>query len=149
MKLNSRVHNLRALNDSLNLLESEICGNFTPMPDVLDKLSNTLEFPVCLMYKNVKSNMDDLGNVPFSAVWRKGVKDTAELLLEPTEAAAIAEMGFSLGRYYPDEQRKAINHARKKLECFIEEAELKRRQDSKVRAAFSIAVGIFTVIILI
>ncbi len=77
------------------------------------------------------------------------MKSTPELLLTPQESLCLARLGFSLGKYGPEEQRSAISRLRQQLEGYWEEARRQRDQNARLCTVMGLASGVFAVIVLL
>jgi stage III sporulation protein AB len=149
MKLRNKCRSLAAILWSLGALESEICDRLTPMPELITRLARECEPPARAFYANVAKRLDMLGNIEFSALWRRALGETPELLLNEGEAAVINGLSLVLGRYDAEEQRGAIAYARRRFEDFQRRAETARDTDSRLRAFLGVAAGLFAALILI
>ncbi|UOO37142.1 stage III sporulation protein AB [Oscillospiraceae bacterium CM] len=149
IKLRNRVKSLRALTGALGVMKSEICDHLTPIPALLTQLAAECTAPAALFFQNAADQIGQLGTTPFSALWRQAVLVTPELLLTPSEALVLTELGLCLGRYDIAEQRSAIQYAQRRLEAYVKQAEEERDRNSKVRAFLGVAAGLFAVVILL
>ena len=138
---------LRAVESSLELMEHELCDLLTPVPELFAVLGSVSPEPAGQLYRNAAARMKEIGAVPFSELWHRAVTDTEELLLTEEETTALSELGVSLGKYDVNEQRRAVEAARKRFGLFAERAEKERDKNWKSQAFLGAAAGIFAVII--
>lgn len=149
LRLRARVRILTSLTAALDIMKSEICDRLTPMPELLEMLSNETEAPVRDFFNNCYKKLGMLGVQSFSSVWKSALTETPELLLNDGEAQVIAELGFVLGRYDSNEQKSAFSYTIRRMEGFLQKAETERDSQSKLHAFLGVAAGIFVVIMLI
>lgn len=149
LKMRRRVKSLRSVCTSLGIMESEITDRLTPMPELLEILSDEALYPASELYSTVKGKLDHLGNNSFSELWSDALDDAAALMLNAHEKQILCELGMSLGRYNAYEQKKAIEYTLRRLETQAKKAERDSEKDSRVQAVLGLAAGIFTVIIFI
>ncbi len=149
IRLKNRVQALASLITALELMRNEISERLTPMPELLDMLKEQAPFPVGLFFEKVRNGMVDLGKYSFAAIWRRMAENTPELLLNEEETNTLAELGLSLGRYDARVQSNALSYTIKRMELFLQKAEIQRERDGKTQAFLGVAAGIFAVIILL
>lgn len=149
MKLRERARSLSAVTSSLETVRSEICDRLTPMPELLELMSEMSEYPANLLYKNAGEKMKSIGSKPFSSIWKQAIDETPELVFKAPEKQVLNELGTSLGKYNIEEQRSAITFAQRRLDSLTQKAESERDTQSKVKAALSVAAGVFAVVMLI
>jgi stage III sporulation protein AB len=148
MRLRARAGSFHALSSALGMMGSEICDRLTPMPELLQHMADEAAYPASQLFKNALNDISSLGSRSFAAIWQQAVRSTPELMLQPSEALVLTELGQSLGRYDIAEQKSAIQYAQRRMEDFARAAEAERDNNSKVRAFLGVAAGLFTVIIL-
>jgi len=150
LKLRERSRNLAAITHVLCVMQSEICDRLTPMPELLARLSEETEYPVSVLFKNAEEKMrSTLGGVSFAVIWKQAVINTPELMLKEPEGTVLQELGLSLGRYNTEEQKSALEYARRRMEEFTRKADHERDANSKVHAFLGVAAGVFAAVILI
>lgn len=148
-KMKRRVKCLNSIAASLSLMESEITDRLTPMPELLERLSDDAFYPASLLYARTAENLEKLGEIAFSEIWGEAVDAESALILSPEEREILRRLGMSLGKYSAYEQKKAIEYARRKIEDAAERADAEREKNSRVQTALGLAAGVFTVIIFI
>ena len=153
-RLRRRAFALRALTGSLELMESEICQRLTPMAELMERLGASAPPPVSRFYAEVLEGMKRVGEVAFPVIWRRAAENTPGLYLNEEECQALSELGLSLGRYDPEQQRSAIRYARRRLDAFAERAAAERDRDSRVPVTMDVdlifkiaAVGILVAVL--
>ena len=149
-RLRGRCGSLAAVTHALGIMQSEICDKLTPMPELLGQLSQEAGYPASLLFKNAEEKMSSLGGgSSFAMIWRQAVSVTPELMLTGDEQAVLYELGLSLGRYNADEQKNALQYARRRMEDYMRRADFTRDNNTKLHACLGVAAGIFAVVILI
>jgi stage III sporulation protein AB len=149
MALRSRCADISSVRRALGAMEREICDRLAPMPDIAERLSKDADMPARAFFENVRSRMDELGSVEFSAIWRHALADTPQLNLTGEELDVLGALSLVLGRYDTQEQRREIRYAASRFEEFSRRAELSRDRNGRVRAFLGVAAGVFAVLILI
>lgn len=147
--LKRRVRSLRTLIGALDIMRSEICTRLTPMPELLELLAVQTGEPANIFFTNCLMKQRSMRGRPFVELWRSALASTKELDLKETELEPLWELGSALGRYDTDRQGEAIMAARKRLEGFLQKAELERDRESRTRTMLGIAAGVMITIILI
>jgi stage III sporulation protein AB len=149
MRLRARTRSLQSLSSALGVMKSEICDRLTPMPELLGHMAAEATYPASQLFRSAAEKIPSLGSRSFSSIWSQAVKSTPELLLTPSEALVLTELGQSLGRYDIAEQRSALQYAQRRMEEYARAAELERDKNSKVKAFLGVAAGFFAIILLI
>jgi len=148
-KMHRRVKSLNSIAASLSLMESEIADRLTPIPELMEILSDDTFYPASFIYSGVAKRLGMLGEVSFSEIWCMAVDDENALMLSPEERKLLRGLGFSLGKYSIYEQKKAVEYVRRKMEEHALRADAEREKNARVQAVLGLAAGIFTVIIFI
>lgn len=148
-RLRHRVRCIEAIIAALSMMESEICVRLTPMREVLYMLSQEGPEPSQGLFFRAAAGMEKLGSVPFSDIWGGAVQESSELELRRDERETLWELGLSLGKYDVESQEENISRIKRRMENFLLRAEDEKRRDTKVKAFFGLAAGLFAVIILI
>ncbi len=147
--LKDRASALSSITASIELMGYELCDMLTPVPELFGLLARQAPKPACILFQNAEERLKEIGAVPFSELWHEAIRDTHELMLTEQEILALSELGFSLGKYEIEEQRKAIETAKKQFEAFAKKAEEERDKNWKSQAFLGVAAGLFAVIILL
>lgn len=147
--LRYRVRCFEAVIGALEIMESEICTRLTPMREVLDMLSQQAPEAVRGLFARAAMGMEHLGKMSFSDIWDEAVKKSMEMELRRDEADALLELGLCLGKYDVSSQAESISRVKGRMERFLLRAEEEQKRDTKVKAFFGLAAGLFAVIILI
>lgn len=148
-RLKSRVTALESLIASLQILSGEICSRLMPMEDVMEILTRETDEPIRSFYAHVQESMGLLGEKSFGEIWGDAARKSLGGCLGESEMKVLLTLGACLGRYDIDEQSAAILQAETRLTLCLRRAEERRLKDGKAQAAFSLAAGLFAVIILL
>ena len=148
-RLKSRARNLGQLAASLELLKSEICDRRTPLPEILRLLQGETSGTVSRFYANLSQEMKDLGKDTFAGLWRRAILSTPDMLLTPEEELAMAQLGYSLGRYDAMYQKSAIELTREKMSGYARKAKEECERDWKMQAFCGIAASLIAVIMML
>jgi len=148
-RLGARVRVLSALLATLETMKSEICDRMTPLPELVEKLSEEAQPPVDLFFCKLRQTMEEIGIRSFYFLWKAAILASPELELRDPEQEMLIALGQSLGRYDAAEQRNAFTYTQRRLESCLRYAEEERAKQGKVHAALGITVGMFMVIILL
>ncbi|MCL2843067.1 MAG: stage III sporulation protein AB [Oscillospiraceae bacterium] len=148
-RMGARVRILSALIATLETMKSEICDRMTPVPELVDKLSEEAPPPVDMFFCKLRQAMGEIGIRSFYFLWKAALLASPELELRDPEREALIALGQSLGRYDAAEQRDAFTYTQRRLESYLRHAEEERAKQGKVHAALGITVGVFVVIILL
>ena len=149
MKMRTRSKALSAIISSLEIMAEEIGVNLTPMPELVEMLSNMAPQPANLFYRNVKAELLKLGTESFGRIWQTGLDNSGELMLEKGEKEILSELGLELGKYDGESQRRMIRSAIRRLMIIADAAERERRESSKLHGFLGVAAGMFAVVVLI
>ena len=140
---------LSALCSSLDTMEYEIGEKYTPIPELMELLSEQSMYPASTFYKHVSLGLSADPDARFSDIWTRTVSGSRRLRLEPDEQLLLCQLGYVLGRYCADIQLDKIHGVKARFAAFSERAAEIKRRDSKMRACLGLAAGLSAVIILL
>lgn len=135
----------QAMLTSLEILRGEIATRLTPMPDCAQMLSENGPRECRGFYESLYASLNALGDVEFSRLWSACL---ATLDLPDMAAAALRDLGMSLGRYSADEQRAAIDRCIESLKHCLEEAGTEVRENARLRFGLTMCAGAVLAVIL-
>lgn len=147
-ELDTRAKGLAAAAASLNLLEGELAFRLPPMPDLLETLARRAPPPADAFYAACGRGMALLGERPFEAIWADALEEEP-MGLAPEDRAVLRELGPVLGRYGPEDQRRAAEAARVRLEAAAERVRERRRREGRAYGTLGLAMGAFVTILLL
>lgn len=148
-KFARKIHILKGIIRSLDLIHSEISCIRTPTEELLDKLCLIENKTLSKFFADCKNAHIKRRDLPFSIIWSRALKDASYLELKENEINSLSEVGIALGRYEADEQLRTILHTRKSFEAYLQSAEEAARKNGKLYGNLSIISGIALVIILL
>ena len=148
-RLAARVRILGALIAAVESMKNEICDRMTPLPELLEQLSQEAEPPIDRLFSRALRQMEQIGARSFYLIWKEAVEESRELELTKEEQGSLIDLGRTLGRYDTEEQREAFCYSLKRLEEYRRRAKEERRTSGKVYAVLGFAVGVFVVVILL
>jgi stage III sporulation protein AB len=143
-----RIKALNGLLAALEIMKSELSGMLTPMPELMELLSEEVSAPARDMFAACRRLLNEDGCRSFRESWRRSVLETADLCLLPEEAETLCELGVSLGRYNAEDQCRAIDKAAKRLELFLQLEEKDKAEKGKVNAFIGLGTGVTLAILL-
>ncbi len=147
-RLGARVTLLSGLVHALEYMQTEIYFNLTPLPVILEHLSQTAAAPLKSFFTRSASYMDKLGDCSFSSLWQCAIQECRNDF-QGAEAQLLADMGSMLGKYDAEAQCRAIAYARARVEALLENAEKEKARQGKVYGVLGVMCGLVIVIILI
>ncbi|MCL2562714.1 MAG: stage III sporulation protein AB [Oscillospiraceae bacterium] len=148
-RMGLRIRSLTGLLTAIETMKSEICDRLTPMPELIEQLTQETSPPVDRFFQRVSEEMATIGLQSFYFIWKAAVDNSPELELTASEKQTLTDLGRSLGRYDTEQQRDALAYAGRRLESDLHRAEEQRRTQGRVHAVLGIVVGVFVVIILL
>lgn len=146
-RLGERVEVLRGLQGAVAYLEEELAFRFTPLPQLLEQLSQNRQGAVGAFFGNVGKKMEQ-GDVPLRQGWRQGVEQTLSMLKDE-EQKTVAELGEVLGQYDAKTQVQTLKLTGERLAGAYIAAQEERGRLGKVYLALGVAGGLVTVLVLI
>ena len=147
--MNRHLRALEALSSALSMMRGEISCRLTPMPELFERLKNEAPEPAAALFSACAEKLPALGDSSLAKIWAEAARGTFSTALEPDELRAVEDVGLCLGRFEAREQAESIARAVEALIGFKERAEAKKRVESRLYPALSIALGLMLVIILI
>lgn len=146
-RLGERVEALRGLQGAVAYLEEELAFRFTPLPQLLEQLSQNRQGAVGAFFGNVRKKMER-GDIPLRQGWRQAVEETLPMLKDE-EQKTVAELGEVLGQYDAQTQVQTLKLTGERLAGSYMTAQEERSRLGKVYLALGVAGGLVTVLALI
>lgn len=143
-----RVETLQALLQALSLMEWELAGRETPLPELLRRLERETRGPVQRFFAACGEQLSSLGQSPFGALW-EAAEAQVQLPLDREERSVLLEIGQVLGRYDQESQRQAISRSREQLAARLEQARAERERLGRLAGIVGASAGLITVLLLI
>ena len=148
-RLRARVRIFGSLISALEIMKNEICDRMTPLPELIQQLSQEADPPVNRLFQRVQEQMELIGARSFYLIWKGAVEASSELELTKQEAQSLIDLGRVLGRYDTEEQRRSLTYGLSRMEGYLKGAEEERKTSGKVYAVLGFAAGAFVVILLL
>jgi len=147
-RLGARVRLLSAFAHALDIMQSEISFNLTPLPDLMALLVHRAAAPARPFFAHCARLMKKLGDYSFHTLWQKAVSDIGPEW-RTGERDTLMDLGAVLGRYDHQAQARALTLAKSRMEALLLKAESERARQSRVFGTLGVACGLAIVIILI
>lgn len=147
-ELDTRARGLSAMAAALNLLEGELAFRLSPMPDLLETLAHRAPQPAAAFFTACGRGMEHLGERPFEMIWADALAEEP-MGLADEDRLVLRELGPVLGRYGLEDQRRAAEAARQRLEAAAERVRECRRREGRAYGTLGLAMGAFVTILLL
>ena len=108
--IKSSIRTLQGLIAAFELMRGEICQTLKPLPEIFQALWEGGNSQTRPFFRRILSQMDKLGERPFSAIWRSSAGEALGVLRED-ELNCVLTLGEALGKYDAELQEKAIDSA--------------------------------------
>ncbi len=148
-KFHQKISIIEGILTAIDLIYSEISCMCTPTEELLEKLRRIDNDALKNFFKDCKARYTERRDLPFSLIWSRAIKEAVYLGLSQNEESTLTEVGNALGRYSADEQLRVLEHARKRYEGYLKNAENAKQKLSKLYGNLSLISGIALVIILL
>lgn len=143
-----RPAQLRLMQSTLRMLETEISYGATPLPEAFKKIGRAVDPPIAAFYTEVGSHLSRASGCTASEAWEAGLRLLeAESALRAEELSILKTFGQNLGSSDRDEQQKNIRLAMEQLKIESEKAEAERKQERMWRYLGFLA-GIFLTLVI-
>jgi stage III sporulation protein AB len=145
-----RVRELRAFQQALQMLESEILYTSTPLPQAVDRTARSLAAPVNRIFAVVGKVLDSRTGCTAGEAWCMGVDQTKDLLsLDSEDIEIIRSFGKNLGSVDKENQEKSFTLAKYQLRAQQAKAEEERSKNERLYKNLGFLLGAALVILLI
>lgn len=128
----------------LSMMEFELARFKTPLPELFTVLETELDREAAALCRGVGAGLSRLGERDFSALWAEGLSALPE-----EEERILRSLGSVLGRYGAEEQTRAVELCRRKMELARDEARMQAREKGRVYIALSAAGGAMLSVLLL
>lgn len=143
----SRIRELFALYEMLELMQGELESRTLPIPELLDILSHTCSGEAGRFAESLGRQMPSLGELPFSDLWALSVRKCFTWLPENL-MHEMTTLGASLGRFELARQCEAIQCCAQSVRREITQRESELPKRRRLALALPMASGGLLVIIL-
>ena len=145
--LRRRGRAVRRMEEGLALLERELELNAPPLSRLLERGAAHSQGPARALFQGCTQGLDNLDREDFSSLWRRLVRERAELT--PEGQAILLPLGNTLGRYEGERQRETLSAARRRLAELAARLETDSRRQGRVYQVLGLSGGAFLVILLL
>ena len=145
--LRRRGRAVRRMEEGLALLERELELNAPPLSRLLERGAAHSQGPARALFQGCTQGLDNLDREGFSSLWRRLVRERAELT--PEGQAILLPLGNTLGRYEGERQRETLSAARRRLGELAARLETDSRRQGRVYQVLGLSGGAFLVILLL
>ena len=145
--LRRRGRTVRRMEEGLALLERELELNAPPLSRLLERGAAHSQGPARALFQGCTQGLDNLDREDFSSLWRRLVRERAELT--PEGQAILLPLGNTLGRYEGERQRETLSAARRRLGELAARLETDSRRQGRVYQVLGLSGGAFLVILLL
>ena len=145
--LSRRVRALEDMVQGLSLLEQELELDSPPLPQLMERLARRCRGPALSLVRECRLALDRLEEEDFSTAWRRAVSRREEL--GEAGRQALLPLGDTLGRCGWEDQRRAAECVRRRLEELACQARQEGRGRGRVYRALGLTGGAFLVILLL
>lgn len=146
-ELRGRVRALENMAEGLALLERELELDAPALPQLMDRLAARVQGPAGALFQDCRRALDHLEEESFSLAWRRLAAEREELGDDGRQA--LLPLGDTLGRCDCQEQGKAVDCVRRRLEELARRAEEVHRSQGTVYQALGCSGGAFLLILLL
>ena len=141
-----RLEEGRQMHAACRLLERELSCREPDLSELLETAARQSGGPVEAFFTGCRSQLEELGNRPFSSIWKDNLSQ-AGLSLRRQEQELLAGLGTILGRYDRTVQCRALNRVAAELEEQLREEGSEAQKRAKLYMTLSIAGGMLLVVL--
>lgn len=145
--LRDRVGALKDMAEGLALMERELELDAPPLPRLMERLAIRGQGPAGVLFQDCRRALDHLEDESFSLAWRRLAAEREELGEDGRQA--LLPLGDTLGRCECEQQQKAVDCVRRRLEELAQRAEEVHRHQGKVYQVLGFSGGAFLIILLL
>lgn len=145
-----RVVELRAFQQALQMLESEILYTSTPLPRALNRTAHSMEAPVGRIFIAAAQILEDRAGYTAGEAWCMALDRTRHLLsLRVEDLDIIRSFGKNLGSTDKENQAKSFSLAKYQLRAQQVKADEERSKNERLYKNLGFLLGAALVILLI
>ena len=146
-QLKCRVDTLDSLITALRGMERELADCLTPLPRLVERMTDCTTTPVRSLFQGAKRALERLEEEEFSAAWGRMAQEIPDL--EREDRRIVCSLGGVLGRYDGGRQGEAVARACRELERNREQADQDFRRLGRVYRTVGAVCGGFLLILLL
>lgn len=149
-KFAGRVRDLRAVQEGLNMLESEILFTSTPLPEALHRTAERLEKPVNRIFSTAAQILDSRMGYTAGEAWSMAFERNRDsLYFNGEDLDIIKNFGKSLGSTDKENQEKNFRLVRLQLNSQQIKAEEERSKNERMYRNLGFLFGATIIILLV
>ena len=148
LRLRRRETTARDFASALEQLAAMMSCELLPMPDALERLSDSAPETTRSFFKMCLHGMKELGDRPFSQIWKQSL-ECCGAWLGGQERAVLVRAGQILGRYGLEAQLSAIGGSVHRLRSLADSSAAEVKEKGRVYTALGVCSGVMAVIVLI
>lgn len=143
-----RINELQSFSLLLEFIRAELSTNSRPLPELLDRIVQKLEWSAAEFIKVLILNLSTLGEKDFDTLWRESIK-VSVVSLNENEVDALSMLGSVLGKYDIDMQITALDEVLVLLKESEREESLQLPQAKRLNMGVSLSFGALLSIMLV
>ncbi|MDW7674952.1 MAG: stage III sporulation protein SpoIIIAB [Bacillota bacterium] len=145
-----RPWQLRQIQTSLQLLETEIAYAQTPLPEAFSRISQQVENPVSKLYSTSARLLNTRKSCNLQESWQQGLTELmSEGALIENDIAILKVLGFNLGSTDKEEQIKHLRLAKEQLKQQELAAEEEKTKGERLWRYCGFLTGLIIVILIL
>lgn len=145
-----RPGEIRALQNALQLLETEISYGFTPLPEALASVAERCDIRVALLFNRASQELMTMRGITAREAWETALDEYyVKSALTRADRAILLELGNSLGISDREDQVKHLMLAKEQLKLEQSKAEDASEKNTKLYNYLGFLGGLTIVLILI
>lgn len=143
-----RTYDLRAFQDGLSMLQTEVTYGLTPLPLAMKKISKVLKKPVGSFFKSVSQKLLHGEGELLEVYWNDGLQNL-ECSLTKEDLEVVNNLGYSLGRSSVSEQKKHLELTIRQLQMAEKESKEICAKNEKMWKYLGFFSGLALVLVLL
>ena len=148
--LRRRVAAADAMLLALGLIRSEISGRRTPMPEIVDLLTENEQPIVRKVFRTLQRRLREQNGLSLGYLWRSTLRDCrAQVGLGTQECDILCDAANYLGRYDADEQLTGLSQVERRLAASREAAQEDLANRGNLYRTCGIALGLLVILVLL
>lgn len=145
----ARPQQLRQLRHGLQVLETEISYSLSYLPQALEKVAKTLQFPIAQVFLRTSEFLQNEDGYTAREAWEKALEENlSNLVLLAQDREILLQLGSSFGNTDQDNQLKHLKLAQSYLKNEEEKAEIIGEKNAHLWRYFGLIFGLTVVILL-
>jgi|LSQX01.3.fsa_nt_gb stage III sporulation protein AB len=149
-KYSKRLETLRALQISLEMLETHISFSATVLPDAFEKIANTSVEYVNELFLSVSKLLRKRLGMTAKEAWNKSLVSLKQkLYIEKEDEDILKALGNSLGNTDCENQIRIIELTRSKLNMLEKKADVLKQKNDRLYKTLGVLSGLLIILLLV